>query len=388
MFSSDSIALSAYALASSGAWSVLLFAMLKSRARLNLRVDLPDSIEAFPPVTVIVPCRNESANIRACCQSVLDQDYPNLELTVVNDRSTDDTGSILDTIARSDSRVRLIHIAPGNLPEGWFGKNFAMHRAAQLSQADWLVFTDSDCLLSPAAVRIGVMIGVHRRFDMVSLIPRFVPRGFADRLMTPLGGLVTGAMYAMMFANNARLPSVAFACGQYMAIRRSAYESVGGWASVRQYPSDDVEIARRLKSTGCRPRIGWGMDLVRSHMYDSWSTVWRGWGRNFIMASRGKPGRMILAIMFLVFCVFSIIPAAFCGVYAYDSRWIALAGLHAATVTIAIFSTYRWAKSDGWLAFLWPVSAVLMLAIFARSLYLCLIGSMDWRGVRYSLRMK
>ncbi len=377
-----------YALAGPGAWSVLLFAMLKGRARLNLRADMPEAFNNLPPVSVVIPCRNESTNIQICCKSILNQDYPNLELIVVNDRSTDSTATILDQIARSDPRLRVIHIAPEDLPEGWFGKNFAMERGAELSQADWLVFTDSDCLLSPDAVRIGIAIGVHRNFDMVSFVPKFVSRGFADRLITPLGGLVTGAMYATMFANNSRLPKIAFACGQFMAIRRTAYDAVGGWASVRQYPSDDVEIARRLKITGFKPRMGWGMDLVQAHMYDSWSTVWRGWGRNFIMASRGKPGRMIAAIAFLIFCVFSIIPAAFWGIYAYDPRWIALVGLHATIVTLAIFSNYRWAKSDGWLALLWPISAVLMLAIFARSLYLCLVGSMDWRGVRYSLRMK
>lgn len=388
MIFSDPMLFALYGLTSSGVWIVFIFAMIKSRRRLDLRADMPTAMHELPLVSVIVPCRNESGNIQACCRSILDQDYPNLELIVVNDRSTDSTAAILESIAQSDARLRLLHIGADDLPEGWFGKNYAMQRGAELSDADWLVFTDSDCRLSADAVRIGVSIGIHRPFDMVSFVPRFMPRGFADRLMTPIGGLVTGAMYAMMFANNSRLPKIAFACGQFMAIRRSVYNAIGGWASVRQYPSDDVEIAKRLKLNGFKPRIGWGMDLIQAHMYDSWSSVWRGWGRNFIMASRGKPGRILLAIAFLFCCVYSIIPAVLVGIYAYDLRWIGLAILHATLMAIALASTYRWAKSDARLAFAGPLSAMLLLAIFARSLYLCAVGTMDWRGVRYCLRMK
>ncbi len=376
-----------YSLVGPGAWAIFWFAMVKGRARLNLRRKTV-AITDTPLVSVIVPCRNEAGHIKACCQSLLAQDYPNFELLMINDRSTDDTGAILDQLASMDARLRVLHVRDGELPDGWFGKTYAMHVGAIASRGEWMVFTDSDCDLKPAAVREGVTIGVAREFDLVSFVPQFVTRGFADSLMTPIGGIVTSGMYTMMYANSAQLPNIAFACGQYMAVRKKAYEQIGGWESVRHLPSDDVEIARRMKQSGLRPRVGWGMDLVAAHMYDNWHSVYHGWSRNFIMASRGKPWRVLAALIFIVVCVMTLIPAALWGLTHLEVVWIAVACVHLLLITSAMVSAYRWGGFEARYGLLWPIGVVLLLAIFMRSLYLCIVGKMDWRGVSYSLRMK
>ncbi len=281
-----------------------------------------------------------------------------------------------------------MHIAQGDLPDGWFGKTHAMHIGATHARGQWLVFTDSDTRLTPNAVREGIRIGVGREFDLVSFVPRFHTRGFADSLMTPVGGIVTSAMYTIMYANSANVPGIAFACGQYMAIKRSAYDAVGGWESVRNYPSDDVEIARVMKRAGFRPRVGWGQDLVHAHMYDSWPAVWRGWSRNLIMASRGTPWRAMGVVAFVLACVFSSFVALAWGLAGRNGAWIIASVVHVLLMTAVLWSAHRRGEFDPRYALLWPVSAVLLLAILARSLYLCAIGRMDWRGVSYSLRMK
>jgi chlorobactene glucosyltransferase len=375
-----------YVIVGIGGWGIVWFAMVKGRARLDLRRKPLADPDPWPRVAVIVPCRNEADHIRACVGSLLAQDYPDLQVIIVNDRSTDATPAALTSIR--DPRLRVVHVTEADLPDGWFGKTYAMHVGARAADAQWLVFTDSDTRLAPAAVREGVRLGVGREFDLVSFVPRFHTRGFADRLMTPVGGIVTSAMYTMMYANSANLPSVAFACGQYMAIRRTAYDAIGGWGAVRQYPSDDVEIARVLKRAGLRPRVGWGLDLVDAHMYDTWPTVWRGWSRNLIMASRGKPWRALGVVAFIVACVFSAFAALAWGVFHAQPVWVITSILHMLLITVVLVSAYRRGGFDPRYALLWPISAVLLLAILGRSLYLCAIGRMDWRGVSYSLRMK
>jgi glycosyltransferase involved in cell wall biosynthesis len=387
------LAAGTYALCGPGTWALYWFANIKGRARLRLRPKPLPQLEHEPSATVIVPCKDEEAGIEACVASILAQDWNNLRLIVVNDRSTDRTGAILDRLAAADARMSVIHVAPNGLPPGWWGKTHAMHLGAAAATSDWMIFIDSDCTLAPSAVRAGVVTGEFREFDLVSFVPRFVGTQFWDKLMTPIGGVCTSAMYALMYANNPMFPKTAFACGQYMAIRRDVYNKVGGWAAIRHLPADDVEIARLLKRTGHRPRLGWGMDLVVARMYGNFSSILRGWGRNFIAASRGGPWRVIGAIGFVIACVLSIYPAIAWGIYRQAHPinalgglgWLATALLHAILITTGLASAYKWGGNSAKYALLWPLSSIVLLAIFARSLYLCATKKMDWRGVSYTL---
>jgi chlorobactene glucosyltransferase len=381
-----------YLLLGPGAWGVFWFAMIKGRARMMIRPKPMPVIDPPPLVTVIVPCKDEEAHIATCVASILNQDWPNFELIVVNDRSTDRTAEILDDLARRDPRLRVVHVS--ELPEGWFGKIHGMHVGAQHAKGEWLLYVDSDCVLAPSAVRVGITTGVAREFDLVSFVARFEGRGFWDSLMTPLGGIVTGAMYQLMFANSTHVPKVAFACGQYMAVRRQVYDDVGGWAAVKHLIADDVEMARLLKGKGKRPRLGWGMDLVMTHMYDSFAKVWRGWGRQFIVASRGKPGRVLGGVLFVVVGVLSVYPAIAWGVYRQlhpvnalgGIGWLATAALHILLMTTGLASAYKWGGNSPARALLWPLSSLVLLAIFARSLYLSITRKIDWRGGSYALQ--
>ena len=382
-----------YLLLGPGAWGVFWLANVKGRGRMRLRPDPLPTLPAEPGVTVVVPCKDEAAGITACVNSILKQDWPNLKLVVVNDRSTDGTGEILDGLAAADPRMRVIHVREGELPPGWWGKTHAMHLGAAAADTEWMLFIDSDCTLAPNAVRVGVVTGEVKKFDLVSFVPRFIGTHFWDKLITPVAGVCTSAMYTLMFANAPQHPNVAFACGQYMLIRKAVYDAVGGWAAIRHLPADDVEIARLLKRTGHRPRLGWGMDLVTARMYGDFKSVFRGWGRNFIAASRGGPWRVIGAIAVVCVCVLSIYPAIAWGFYRQAHPvnalgglgWLATATLHAILITTGLASAYRWGGNRAGYALLWPMSTLVLLAIFARSLYLCATKKLDWRGVSYSL---
>ncbi|MBC7784007.1 MAG: glycosyltransferase [Burkholderiales bacterium] len=382
-----------YLLLGPGAWALYWFGMIIGRARMRIRPDPLPTLDRCPRASVIIPCKDEAAHISTCVASVLAQDWPALELIVINDRSTDRTGEVLDRIAAQDARVRIIHVPPDGLPPGWWGKTHAMHLGSKVATGEWMVFIDSDCVLAPPAVRTGITTGIVREFDLVSFTPKFVSTSFWDQMITPLGGVATSAMYQLMFANSAMVPKVAFACGQYMAVRRDVFNEVGGWEAIHHLPADDVEIARLFKRSGKRPRIGWGMDLVTTTMYADFRGVWRGWSRNFIAAARGGCGRVLWAAAFLLFCVWSIYPAVAWGIYRQNHPinafggigWLVSAGAHAVLMTAGLWSAYRWGGNNPLYALLWPFSTVVLLAIFCRSVYMSLTGRMDWRGVSYTL---
>lgn len=392
VFPIDRVIAAVYWVAGPAAWAFFLFVAWKGRARLNIRLKPTPTLEQLPSVSVIVPCRNEAAGIEACLRSLLDQDYPNFDLIVVNDRSTDTTGAVVDALAAREPRLTTMHVRDGELPEGWLGKSNALWKASAASRGEWMIFIDSDCIVAPTAVREAVANGVAREFDLVSFVPRFVSGGFWDGLMTPLCGMATGGMYTMMFANNAMQKNVAFACGQFIAIRRPVYDAIGGHAAFHDRAGEDVELARKLKKAGYRPRLGWGMDLITTRMYATWPTIYSGWGRNFIAASQGSATRVYAAAAFIVLCILSVYPALAWGIYetlqhAWEGPiWIMAAVLHALLITIAMVDGYRWARAGVGYALLWPISTIALLVIFTRSIYFAVTKQIIWRGVRYSLK--
>lgn len=374
-----------YALLGPGAWLVFGFAMIKGRRRLEIRLKSPPAIDAFPPVSVLVPCRNEEAGIAACGRSILAQDYPNFDLIAVNDRSVDRTGAVLDEIAATDARLKVIHVEPGEVPAGWMGKPAALVngvRHVPSLPGQWLIFIDSDCVLAPNAVREAVVTGVARRFDLVSFVPRYFGEGFWAGVMTPLCGIATSGMFQIMFANSTMQPKIAFACGQFIAIRREVYDAIGGHAAVKDSAGEDVELARLLKRGGYRPRIGWGMDLITTRMYSGLGEIINGWGRNFIAASRGKPWRVLGAVAFVILCGLSVWPALMLG--DHSTRWVAI--VHAAMITGLLCVAYRQAGSAWVRGLLWPMSSLMLLTLFSRSLWLCYTRRITWRGGAIELK--
>ena len=390
----DRVIASAYWIAGPGAWAFVLFASFKGRARLHIRLKPVPTLEHPPRVTMIVPCRNEAAGIEACLRSLLEQDYPDFQVIAVDDRSDDATGEVIDALSTREPKLTALHVKPGEVPEGWLGKPNAIWKAVGTADGAWLIFIDSDCTLAPQTVREAITTGVVREFDLVSFVPRFISGGFWDGLMTPLCGMATGGMYTMMFANNAMQKKVAFACGQFIAIRREVYDATGGHAAIRDTAGEDVEMARRLKRAGYRPRLGWGMDLITTRMYATWSAIYTGWGRNFIGASHGSPNRVIAAAAFVICCVLSVWPALAWGAYltlhhAWEGPiWIIAGVLHALLITIAIVDSYRWGRASVGYALLWPISTIALLVIFTRSIYFAMTKQIVWRGVRYDLQTK
>src|SRR6185437_3848784 len=206
-----------------------------------------------PKVAVIVPARNEAANIGRCVESLSAQDYPpdRLALIVVDDDSSDDTAAIVTTLARRDPRIILRHTPP--LPPGWKGKVHAccVGTAAAPADAQWLCFLDADMRAAPRAIASAVAAASDRKLDLLTLAPRHELKSFAERLMLPCGLYLLG-FYQNLGKIQAPQSDQVVATGQFMLIRRTAYEAIGGHAPVRGAICEDVELALLMKRSGYR----------------------------------------------------------------------------------------------------------------------------------------
>jgi chlorobactene glucosyltransferase len=351
--------------------------------------------ETHPRVSILIPAKDEGERIRACIESALNQQYDNFSVTAIDDRSTDRTGAVMDEMAAANPNLRVVHVPQGSLPEGWTGKCNALHSSVKHADGEWLLFVDSDVILEPNALPATLGLAVGRSLDLVSLLGRIESHGLWEGLLVPLAGMAMNFMYLTALTNaDHRKP--AFANGQFLLIRRSAYEAIGGHERVKDQFTEDVELARLMKSLGYRVRLVWGRDYFAVRMYSSLAGIVRGWGRNFYAVAYGKPWRTLLGALFVVVCGFSVYLAPFAGWYREKhpinrfggAGWFAAASIHFSAMTACLLLIYAWTGNRKRYALLFPLGGVMLLRVFARALMMCATGKVEWRGTSYTHRVQ
>lgn len=340
-----------------------------------------------PRVSIIVPARDEERNIRRCVESLLAQDYPNYEVIVVDDGSTDATPALLEELRQTAvgrERLRLARVE--TLPEGWAGKPHALHTGAQLASGAWLLFTDADTYHSPSALRSAVGRAERERADLFTIGTTQDLPDFWNRVLMPIAYMGISFMYPPVLVNCPR-SSVAIANGQFLLIRRVVYERLGGYDTdtLRATVVDDLALAQVVKRSGGRLLFVDGRGLVTTYMYQSLAEHWNGWGKNAIAGSRG--GALAFAAMAPGLPMITVGPFALLagGLLRRDWR-LALAGV----APVAALLGYR-AYLDRMLAIplryglTQPLGGVVFTAIMARSFWRKLRGAtVPWRGRSYA----
>jgi chlorobactene glucosyltransferase len=272
----------------------------QSNVLARVPVSAGDPHDTAPKVAVIVPARDEAANIGPCVESLSAQEYPSdrLALIVVDDDSADETSAIVAALAKRDDRITLLRTPP--LPPGWKGKVHACCTgvAAAPEDAEWLCFLDADMQAAPRAIASAVAMASDRGLDLLTLAPRHELRSFAERLMLPCGLYLLG-FYQDLERIQAPESDEVVATGQFMLLRRSAYDAVGGHAPVRNEICEDVELALLMKRRGYRVLLMDGNLLLSTRMYTGWSTLWPGFAKNLIQLL-GGPLRTLIAVPVIV----------------------------------------------------------------------------------------
>jgi glycosyltransferase involved in cell wall biosynthesis len=233
-------------------------------------VDQPEQ----PEVSVIVPARNEQACLADCLRSLTDQAGPNYEILVIDDHSTDDTRNIAESF-----KVRVISADP--LPPGWSGKCNAAWTGAKAAKGKWLLFTDADTKHAANSIASGLDEAKSHEAGLLSYSPRQEVHSFAERALMPVIFAELAATYRPKEVCDPK-SSAAAANGQYLLIRRSVYDAVGGHAAVSKAILEDVELAKRVKQSGERLQFRVS-DVVSTRMYRTFSQMWEGWTKNLAL---------------------------------------------------------------------------------------------------------
>ncbi|MBL9166389.1 MAG: glycosyltransferase [Verrucomicrobiales bacterium] len=241
----------------------------------------PDALNAESAgVSVLIPARNEEANLPATLESVLSNAGVDLELIVLDDHSSDRTAAIVREFQARDSRVRLEAAPP--LPPGWCGKQHACHVLSRLSNRRWLVFMDADVRLHPQALQQMVRFMEESRADLASGIPRQETGSFSEKLLIPLIHFILLGFLPMHAMRRSASPSFAAGCGQLFVACRRAYRECGGHSKIPATLHDGLRLPRVFRQAGFRTDLFDATPLATCRMYRNGSEVWCGLAKNAI----------------------------------------------------------------------------------------------------------
>lgn len=225
-----------------------------------------------PLVSVLVPARNEAHRILSdCLRSILAQDYGRFEVIAVNDRSTDATGAILQALAQSDDRLRVIE--GEEPPAGWLGKPYALQQAFDHANGEWILATDADMIFDPAALRTAMDRTVADKSDAMTLIPHFEAISFWERVMIPSWFLAL-LMFTVFYRTSNPKTQGAVGIGGFFLMRRTVLEHVNGYEALKDEVMEDVRLAEMIKRSGAHLSTEYAPNLVRTRMYSNFREMW------------------------------------------------------------------------------------------------------------------
>jgi glycosyltransferase involved in cell wall biosynthesis len=275
--------------------------------------------DAIPEVSIIVPARNEEASLANCLESLTAQTVVAFEIIVVDDGSTDRTREI----AQSFAKVRVISAWP--LPDGWTGKNKAVIAGAKEARAQWLLFTDADTVHLPGSLARALEEAKREGADLLSYSPEQVVCAFAERAVMPVVFAELASQYPPQKVREQNSGIIA-ANGQYILVRRAAYDAVGGHAAVATEILEDVALARLFRNKGKRVYFRYAGDAVRTRMYRNWTQLREGWTKNLALLFP-QPERLAVQSLFLWLVAWSALGVAVSGTVSH----------HFARITFALF---------------------------------------------------
>ena len=358
---------------------VLVWRFRKHYPRMSgLRFDPKELIE-LPTLSILVPACNESSTVARAMRSLLDLDYPNFEVIAVNDRSSDDTGEILDSLATKDPRLKVIHLE--RLPEGWLGKNHALHVASEAASGEWLLFTDADVVYRSDAMRIAVAYAKQKRLDHLVVCPHCEGRGFWEKLFM--------SYFLFMFLLRVRPWDVAnpksrsfYGFGAFNMVKSDSYLTSGGHTVLPMEVADDYKLGKTLKRKGFRSGMLDGSDYLSIRWVFGLEGIWNGFTKNAYASFDFNLLRtffgalaLVLTALYPVFGLFIPIPL---------TQILSLLTLPA--MAGGAFAMRRVTGAGPWYGFAYPLAGLLVISIIVRSTWVTHRQSgIVWRGTSYKL---
>ncbi|MEW6355901.1 MAG: glycosyltransferase family 2 protein [Planctomycetota bacterium] len=338
----------------------------------------PPEPAPWPRLSIVIAACNEADTIEDAMATLLKQDYPDLEIVLVDDRSTDGTGAIIDQMAQADPRIHPVHIK--ELPAGWLGKVHALHVAMQYAAGEWILFTDADVHFCEGMLRKAVAAAEAEGLDHLALLPRVrVDTFWLDVVMRA---------FAIMFFQTTRMAKIGkpgsdafIGIGAFNLVRRSAFERTEGFPWLRMEVADDVGLGMMLQRSGGRPGFAFALDSLSV----TWQPSVRAMFRCMERISYHSFPRLIGSCVFIWAMFFAPVAAILSGV-----PWLWFPAIAAGSATVAM--ALAWRSRLGHVrprvlpSLLIPVGMMILSIMVLRAVILCKIrGGIVWRGTKYSI---
>jgi glycosyltransferase involved in cell wall biosynthesis len=332
-------------------------------------------------LAIVVPACNEEDSIEKGLRRLIALDYPNYQVIAVDDRSSDRTGAIMDTVAASSNgRLKVVHVA--DLPAGWLGKVHAMWSAARQTNSDWILFTDADVMFRPDCLRRAIAYAEAERADHVVLLPKIIMKRPGEKMMI--------GFFQLLFVFGHRPWKVAdpkakdhIGVGAFNLVRRSSYEAIGTYEALKFEVVDDMKLGKVIKNAGFRQRVVFGDDLIEIRWAKGARGVVDNLTKNFFAvmsfeAWRAIGGSVAMAIL-------NLLP--FWGVL-FAPGWARVPyALTLGSMFLLYAGIWRKVEVSPWYFLLHPVSTLLFIYTMMRSMIVTLRnGGVEWRGTFYPLK--
>ncbi len=361
-------------------WVLAAVDLLRGSRRLHFLRDIRPALAAAPPrVSVIAAARNEARNLRQAIGSLLALDYPEIEFILVNDRSEDATGAILEELAAADRRLRVVHVA--ELPPGWLGKNHALWIGSRQATGELLLFTDADIVMAPSALARAVTFLQQEGLDHLAATPETrMPGVFLN--MFAASFILFFSLYFRPWQARVAKSRAHIGIGAFNLVRAAAYRQVGGHATIRLRPDDDLKLGKILKQGGFRQDVVYGAGLLGVEWYASVRELIRGLEKNAFAGADYRISTVLWgAALNLTASVWPYL-----ALFATGGATRVVYAAVVAVITIVFIASAGFHGTRRWYAVGFPLTAALFIFILLRTMVLNLArGGITWRGTFYPL---
>lgn len=292
--------------------------LLRNRIGFTTLASEKDQPNDKPLVSICVPARNEENSIERLLLTIFNQSYPNVEMLVLDDFSTDDTPKIIERLIK-ENPGKIATVLPSEKPDNWLGKPWACKQLADQANGKYLLFLDADTSLYPGMLQHTVNAFDTYNLDMITVWPEQELKSFWEKTVVPLiyYALVTLLPAVYVYRSPRWIPKFlreqithrfAAACGQCIGFTREAYDLIGGHTAVKDEVVEDVALSKRVKEKGLVLRMFTGIDSIRCRMYRSEEEIFNGLRKNFFAGfDRSLPQFICMALIHLIVFVLPFI---------------------------------------------------------------------------------
>jgi cellulose synthase/poly-beta-1,6-N-acetylglucosamine synthase-like glycosyltransferase len=337
----------------------------------------------LPFVSVLVPARNEERNILNLLNSISNQNYPNYELIILNDNSTDNTAKIVSEFIANNSHINIQLIIGRELPSGWIGKNWACFQLSESANGDILIYTDADNTHSKDAIITSVNVINRNNVDFLSAFPEQILVTFWEKVITPFIDLVLYSLLPLILVKNSKFTSLSAANGQWIVIAKDAYKITGGHNTLKNKIVEDVEFCKLIKSKNLKAMVLNGQEIIFTRMYHNLTEIISGFNKNFY----GLTNNNIFIFLFLMtfFTLLGILPFVYLFCFALNYVIILTLLLLLWQILLSLMIKQNKITEILFQFITLPIKLIFVFIIGIKSMYSNYSGNITWKDRKVKL---